>query len=78
MFQHTVSASTFSCFDRVDQGGYGPPQGQIARPSSRYGRPVSPGYTEAYGAELLEPDTDMYGRPVSRMRSSYENHYGYR
>ena len=64
--------------DEPDQGGYGPPQGQIARPSSRYGRPVSPGYTEAYGAELLEPDTDMYGRPVSRMRSSYENHYGYR
>lgn len=61
------------------QGPYGPPQGQIARPSSRYGRPVSPGYAEAYGAELVEPETDMYGRPVSRMRSSYEEmQYGYR
>lgn len=66
--------------DDPDQGpSYGPPQGQIARPSSRYGRPVSPGYAEAYGAELVEPDTDMYGRPVSRMRSSYnEIQYGYR
>ena len=65
--------------DEPGQGPYGPPQGQIARPSSRYGRPVSPGYAEAYGAELVEPDTDMYGRPVSRMRSSYEEmHYGYR
>lgn len=65
--------------DDPDQGPYGPPQGQIARPSSRYGRPVSPGYAESYGAERAEPNADMYGRPVSRMRSSYdEMQYGYR
>lgn len=65
--------------DEPGKGPYGPPQGQISRPSSRYGRPVSPGYSEAYGAEIMEPETDMYGRPVSRMRSSYEDtQFGYR
>lgn len=65
--------------DDPEQGPYGPPQGQIARPSSRYGRPVSPGYAESYGAERAEPNADMYGRPVSRMGSSYdEMQYGYR
>lgn len=55
--------------DEPDQSPYGAPQEQVARPSSRYGRPVSPGYTA----------TDVYGRPVSRMRSSYEDmQYGYR
>ena len=65
--------------DEPGQGPYGSPQGQIARPSSRYGPPVSPGYSEPYGAEIMEPETDVYRRPVSRMRSSYEDtHYGYR
>ena len=55
--------------DEPDQGPFSASQEQIPRPSSRYGRPVSPAYT----------GTDVYGRPVSRMRSSYdEMQYGYR
>lgn len=55
--------------DEPDQGPFGASQEQIPRPSSRYGRPVSPAYT----------GTDVYGRPVSRMRSNYdEMQYGYR
>lgn len=55
--------------DEPDQSPYGPPQGRVTRPSSHYGRPLSPGYA----------DNNMYGRPVSRMRSSYEEmHHGYR
>lgn len=48
-----------------------PGQGEIARPSSRYGeRPVSP----RYGDDLYEDrNTDMYGRPLSRSMP-----YGYR
>lgn len=60
----------------ADPKEYGLAPGQIARPGSRHGRPVSPRYAEGYGGE---EGVDMYDRPVSRMRGSQEAmHYGYR
>ena len=65
--------------DEPGTGLYGAQQqAHVTRPGSRYGRPVSPRHSEPYGDEF-QAEANVYGRPESRMRSSFENmQYGFR